>query len=316
MKYEVKSTWLYIKQHRITKLKYFGCTTKYRARNYDGSGTYWSAHIKKHNRKYVETLLLIGPYTNREELINLATWMSEKMDIVTSKDWANLIPEDGMALGNAKGYKHTPEAIIKMSLAKKGIPSGRKGLKLEDFCANPEECRDKQSLAKKGIKQTLEVIEKRASKIRGRPRLDMIGKEPPTKGMTYVEFYGEDKAMEIGNKISVANTGKTSEKKGKTNVELYGEDKAMEISNNISNSRKGISTGPSPFKGIPNPVHSERMKGKIPWNKGKKMDKPCIVNITKCPHCNKEGRACNMTRYHFDKCKQNPDNINSIIKLN
>ena len=87
---EIKPTWLYIKHHSITGMKYFGCTTKYRARNYDGSGTYWSNHIKKHGRKFVITDLLIGPYTNKEELQNLALYMSKEMDIVNSKEWANL----------------------------------------------------------------------------------------------------------------------------------------------------------------------------------------------------------------------------------
>ena len=32
-------------------------------------------------------------------------------------------------------------------------------------------------------------------------------------------------------------------------------------------------------------------------------EKPCGE---KCPHCGLEGKGANMTRYHFDNCKQRP----------
>ena len=35
-------TWLYIKQHNITKLKYFGKTVRKDPIKYKGSGTYWN----------------------------------------------------------------------------------------------------------------------------------------------------------------------------------------------------------------------------------------------------------------------------------
>ena len=43
----MKPTYLYIKQHKITKLKYFGKTTK-DPNKYLGSGKHWIRHIKKH----------------------------------------------------------------------------------------------------------------------------------------------------------------------------------------------------------------------------------------------------------------------------
>ena len=116
---EVKPTWLYIKRHSITGLKYFGCTSRYRAENYDGSGKYWSNHIKKHGRKFVVTDLIIGPYTNKEELEVLALWMSEKLDIVASSEWANLIHEGGLGTGNVKGFKMDDEQKHKVSILTK-----------------------------------------------------------------------------------------------------------------------------------------------------------------------------------------------------
>ena len=118
---EIKPTYLYIKQHSITGLQYFGCTTRIDVVKYNGSGSYWSKHIKKHNRKFVKTLLVIGPYTNSEELKNLALYMSEELDVVASDKWANLISEDGLGCGNLKGYKHSSETREKMSKSKRTL---------------------------------------------------------------------------------------------------------------------------------------------------------------------------------------------------
>lgn len=89
-------TYLYIKQHSITGLKYFGKTTVEDPYKYSGSGKYWKSHIKKHGRKHILNLLVVGPYRNEDELKTLAMWMSEEMNIVSSPEWANLIPENGV----------------------------------------------------------------------------------------------------------------------------------------------------------------------------------------------------------------------------
>jgi hypothetical protein len=47
--------YLYVKQHKITKLKYFGKTTRSDPHRYMGSGAHWRAHLKKHG-KDIETL--------------------------------------------------------------------------------------------------------------------------------------------------------------------------------------------------------------------------------------------------------------------
>ena len=43
--------YLYVKQHSITKLKYFGMTEKQKCPiKYLGSGLLWNKHINKHNK--------------------------------------------------------------------------------------------------------------------------------------------------------------------------------------------------------------------------------------------------------------------------
>ena len=102
----MKPTYLYIKQHPTTKLKYFGKTTK-EPNQYLGSGKLWLKHIKKHGRDYVQTIWYqLFYYEN--ELINFALSFSKENNIVESKEWANLKDENGLDGGFDK---HTKESI-------------------------------------------------------------------------------------------------------------------------------------------------------------------------------------------------------------
>lgn len=121
---------------------------------------------------------------------------------------------------------------------------------------------------------------------------------------TFIERFGEEKAKEIGNKISKSNTGQKRPKQsqimkgryigelnpmfGKKHTELFKEDRRKYfIENNpgknptdetrkkMSENRKGI---PSLSKGIPR----------------KKVT---------CPYCGKEGGEGLMHRWHFENCK-------------
>ena len=110
-----KPTWLYIKQHNQTGLKYFGKTTRPDPYRYKGSGEYWKAHLKKHGSDI--TTVCCHLYTNRDELIEEALAFSRAHDIVHSVDslgkkiWANKIIEDGLGGRGIPGHKQTPEHI-------------------------------------------------------------------------------------------------------------------------------------------------------------------------------------------------------------
>ena len=109
-----KPTFLYIKQHSITKKCYFGKTIKKDPVKYLGSGTYWLHHIKIHGREFVETLWY-KLFTSEEELTRIATLFSEQQDIINSELWLNLIPENGLD-GGPVGYKQSPESRTKKSV--------------------------------------------------------------------------------------------------------------------------------------------------------------------------------------------------------
>lgn len=93
-------TYLYIKQHAITGLKYFGKTINDPLK-YKGSGLYWKQHIKKHGKEHVITIWF-KLFKTQAELIEYAKNFSTQHNIVESNDWANLIPENGINGGHVK----------------------------------------------------------------------------------------------------------------------------------------------------------------------------------------------------------------------
>ena len=89
-------TTLYIKTHKITGLKYFGKTTRTGKSfdNYCGSGLHWLRHLKKHG-KNIDTIIFAQFEDDDEILVESAFKFSLDNNIVESKEWANLQPENG-----------------------------------------------------------------------------------------------------------------------------------------------------------------------------------------------------------------------------
>ena len=140
--YSIPPTVLYIKQHSVTKLKYFGRTTRDPLK-YKGSGVHWLRHIKKHDRKHIVTLWVSEPYTDADTIMAVALAFSKDHNIVESKDWANQRPENGLdgAPTGPNGRKGIPTGQIAWNKGKphpswnkgkpsprKGIPNGKKGI--------------------------------------------------------------------------------------------------------------------------------------------------------------------------------------------
>ena len=111
----IHPTYLYIKQHSVTKLKYFGktCRNPYK---YNGSGQHWMPHLKIHGSKHVITNQVFGPFTDAAIISKFALAFSAEHDIVASKDWANMEPENGLngaQFGRSnKKYTNVKQCIV------------------------------------------------------------------------------------------------------------------------------------------------------------------------------------------------------------
>jgi hypothetical protein len=104
-----KPTWLMIKQHNKTGLKYFCKTINKDPIKYKGSGTVWKRHLKVHGRDV--TTVWCQLFTDKEEIQSYATKFSIDNDIVNKQDingtkiWANIIVENGLDGGGNAGMK-------------------------------------------------------------------------------------------------------------------------------------------------------------------------------------------------------------------
>lgn len=100
-----KPTYLYIKTHNQTGLKYFGKTTRKDPYKYKGSGKHWVKHINIYG--YDVTTEIVGYYTDKDLCMRTAIEFSEKNNIVESTKWANLKIEtlDGGDTSHTEGYK-------------------------------------------------------------------------------------------------------------------------------------------------------------------------------------------------------------------
>lgn len=110
-------TWLYIKQHTVTGLLYFGKTTQ-DVNTYLGSGKYWATHFKKHGKEHIVTLWCELFYS-KEEIKKFASEFSKSMNIVKSASWANLKEENGLDGGWPLLSDETRKSINKKNTGKK-----------------------------------------------------------------------------------------------------------------------------------------------------------------------------------------------------
>lgn len=153
-----KPTYLYIKQHSLTGMKYFGKTIK-DPYKYNGSGKYWTKHIKKHGIEYITTLWVSDPFIDTS-IVEFALNFSHVNNIIESKEWANLILENGLDGGETgnKGKPRSKSTKLKISKALTGISrsaehsanisAAKMGVKISP---NSDETKAKKSAAFKGI---------------------------------------------------------------------------------------------------------------------------------------------------------------------
>jgi hypothetical protein len=112
---------LYLKESPFG-LKYLGKCVNVNPYKYKGSGVIWRRHINAHNisSDEIKTTILFET-EDKDELKRMGIYYSNLWDVVNSKEFANLIPEQGDG-GNTggfkKGIKFTDEHKKKLSEAR------------------------------------------------------------------------------------------------------------------------------------------------------------------------------------------------------
>lgn len=195
-----------------------------------------------HNVSVVETFNGNCNYADGKEMFWIRSYMSNFIK------W----PEcNGLNLTNGGqgtiGYKATDELRKRLSDSHKGLPSGRKGVKMseEDRIKMKERYKNNPSLVRRGYKHSKETIEKIAATKRLRYPAKI--KIRPTKEETSLKISLAKKGQPAWNKgipmtqkqkdiLSAANKGKPSHKKG---VKFQGTEEERKIkfgAHNIGNS--------------------------------------------------------------------------------
>ena len=263
-------TYLYVKQHSVTGLKYFGKTTRDPIK-YIGSGKYWLPHIKKHGKEHVVTLWS-QLFDDKDLLTEFALLFSEHWDIVKSDKWANLIPENGLNGGSLKGRIVSEETRQKIS---------------ENSGSRLPEVRNKISVANTGKRATTQTKEKMS-----KSRIGKIHTEDSISLMRESK-YGSTHTEEAKLKMSKSHKGKilTPEHIANRTNSQTGAKRSPETCSNISKSLIGK---PRSQEALEN--HAIAMSKRI----GKELSK------VECPHCSKIGGGGAMIQHHFDRCKLKP----------
>lgn len=181
-----KSTYLCIKQHSVTGLKYLCKTQKSYEEmlEYKGSGRpYWNNHLKKHGRKYVETPWYCL-FEEQEELTKFALMCSKQWNIVDSDEWANLRIENGVD-GNPKG---------------RGLPKGTKlGPPSDKSRAKNSASHKGRPARNKGVKQTAEHSAKKAASMFGKNKGKKYGPQSPELIQKRIEAVAKNRILVTEN---------------------------------------------------------------------------------------------------------------------
>lgn len=194
---DIEPTYLCIKEHRITGLKYLCKTTRSYKKmlKYTGSGKpYWNNHKKIHGNQIDTPWYCL--FYNQEELTKFALMCSEQWDIVNAKDengkktWANLILENGLD-GAPKGR---PNAWSK------GKPAWNRGIPLS------EERKTAHSAKVKGKKYGPQTAEHKANYIAAKKHNGTGGNGGANKGKSYPEW--ETHICPHCNKVGSGNSMK------------------------------------------------------------------------------------------------------------
>lgn len=162
--------YLYVKQHTVTGMKYFGKTTRSDPYKYLGSGVYWKRHINQHGVDHVVTTD-VWSFDTVEACQSFALEFSRDNNIVESTDWANLVAENGVD-GYIPGIPRDQVTRDKISMTQKArvnMYTDEYRSKLQSNFTSPS-IRQKLSEAAKSRIQPSAVRSKISASLKNKPK--------------------------------------------------------------------------------------------------------------------------------------------------
>lgn len=302
----INPTYLYIKQHSITGLKYYGKTTQ-DPYKYSGSGIHWVAHCKKHGKRHIKTLWVSDLYYDTS-IVEHALNFSYKNNIVKSTEWANLKPENGLDGGNGA------EKTFYYKLCPHCNQSFKTSHKKHVFCSKSCARRFKPIVIETRIYYIVNRIEKPRALLYKTCYCGNIFENKPSSKKTFCSYSCSNKITNK-NRIPIAINKNVYTFKNTITKEIlemtpfdfkeYSKLSSQEVNHLTSYNKKIIKTWTI------YDIEIKSFRDEIP-------DKPYVPqSIKECPHCNKKVSLSNYSRWHGDNCKLiNPDQHTiSINKL-
>lgn len=281
---------------------------------YVGKGTKDRAYQKNKSRNtYFKNIINSVPTEVEIVLGNLTETEAFKKEA----EFINLYKKMGYCEANfsnggegSSGYHHTKEALKKMSIAKKGMVSSKKGKTYEEIYGEEKANLLLKEMSKNAKKRPLHKA--------------LIDNQKGKKGGSNPN-YGKTLPQEQKDKISNSLKGRkiSTETLKKLSLAHKGKKKTKKHCENISKGLKGIKKSKEHCENL-----SKALKGKIATNKGKKLSKEeCIknaiahggapflvfdknsnfigewINKTDC------ARELKIDRHAISKCLKNPNKI-------
>lgn len=280
---------LMIKQHNVTGLKYLCITKRKDYENYTGSGVYWKNHLKTHGIDFQTEVL--HECEDYETFVDICNYYSEKLDVVMSSDWANIVPETGynnndgspnVVLFWVYADQATKDEIVKKrnESIKKGHYSKKDGAEMiYEVIAK----KNKQWWATLSEETKHKIVESlcngRNMWYNGLSDTEKISIYERTLGKWLSQVSKEE--LSVKNRSARLNTSTESKDRRKQKIqEVYKTGKHDEYAKRLSVERSGAG---NPMYG----VNIWKDKGEV-----------------SCPHCNKTmNDSPAARRWHFDNCK-------------
>lgn len=180
-----KPTYLYIKTHNKTGLRYFGKTITKNPHSYRGSGKRWLNHLKYHGNDVVTEV--IGFFEDESSCRSVALEFSSVNNIVEDDSWANLEVEDGIQGGFGRIGPHNGQ------FGKRWITNGVDNTRILKTDPIPDGWRSGRTVPKTWG-------ENLSKKLKGRSHKELFGEEYAAKRSL------QKRELMIGNKRAVGRS--------------------------------------------------------------------------------------------------------------